>query len=237
MMSPYALLTILLAGLWGSVLSKSLKIGLVFILVFASLLHAGMQNKYPSIQSISDLKQCENEWKEVALLFNKQFNNVRQRVCIGVTAAGVIPFYSNMPTLDLLGLNSREVALRGNNVTPVSKWVGTRPGHARVADWSQVLNAQVDLLINHPWIVCENRLFEMSGSDVMRKWDVKSGFDETRIYHRFVKIPECEIEKNEWPKVVAWPILESNYLITIYVKPNDVVERAIFDSNAIILKE
>ncbi len=237
MMPAYALLAILLAGLWSAFSSKFLKIGLAFILALASLSHAAIQYKYPAIQSISDLKQCESEWSEVGLLLGKLFDYGGEKVCIGVTAAGVIPFYSNLPAFDLLGLNNREVALSGNQVTPVSRWLGTRPGHARVADWLQVLNAGVDLIINHPWIVSERKLLEMSRSEVLQRWDIGIGFDEKRIYHRFVKIPEREIETKNWPKVVAWPIHEGKYLITIYVKPNNVVERAIVNGKAAILKE
>ncbi len=64
---------------------------------------------------------------------------------IAVTAAGAIPYYSRLPTLDLLGLNDERVA---HEVEPKGK----RPGHLRIATDEHVLEEDVDILIFHPQI-------------------------------------------------------------------------------------
>ena len=62
---------------------------------------------------------------------------------IATTAAGVIPYYSRLPTLDLLALNDPYTA---HTVEPRGK----RPGHAKSAPEPYVLAWGPDLLIWHP---------------------------------------------------------------------------------------
>ena len=64
---------------------------------------------------------------------------------LATTAAGIIPFYSRLYTLDVLGLNDAWIA---HNVPPH----GNRPGHTRVAPESYVLQKQIDYLVYHPTI-------------------------------------------------------------------------------------
>jgi arabinofuranosyltransferase len=64
---------------------------------------------------------------------------------LATTAAGVIPYYSNMKTLDLLALND---AWTAHNVEGHSR----RPGHSKSAPEPYVLQWAPDLLIWHPRI-------------------------------------------------------------------------------------
>jgi len=64
---------------------------------------------------------------------------------LATTAAGIIPFYSRLYTLDVLGLNDAWIA---HNVPPH----GNRPGHTRVAPESYVLQKEIDYLVYHPTI-------------------------------------------------------------------------------------
>jgi hypothetical protein len=61
---------------------------------------------------------------------------------IATSAAGVIPYYSRLYTLDLLGLNDEWVA---HNAKPR----GNRPGHTKVAPLDYVLKKDIDLLLYH----------------------------------------------------------------------------------------
>jgi len=67
---------------------------------------------------------------------------------LATTAAGVIPYYSRMPTMDMLGLNDVSVA----HQVPAT---GDRPGHRKVAPEDYVLARHPHLLIAHPWITAE----------------------------------------------------------------------------------
>ncbi len=64
---------------------------------------------------------------------------------IATTAAGTIPYYSQLHTLDLLGLNDAWVA---HHVEPT----GVRPGHRKRAPLSYVLEQDIDYVIDHPTI-------------------------------------------------------------------------------------
>ena len=64
---------------------------------------------------------------------------------IATTAAGIIPFYSRLYTLDVLGLNDEWIA---HNV----KARGSRPGHTKSAPESYVVEKEIDYLIYHPTI-------------------------------------------------------------------------------------
>jgi hypothetical protein len=64
---------------------------------------------------------------------------------LATTAAGAIPFYSHLYTLDLLGLNDEWIA----HQAPTR---GHRPGHARSVPESYLLRKEIDYLIYHPTI-------------------------------------------------------------------------------------
>lgn len=64
---------------------------------------------------------------------------------LATTAAGIIPYYSRLYTLDVLGLNDEWIA---HNV-PAR---GNRPGHTKSAPLEYILDKQIDYLIYHPTI-------------------------------------------------------------------------------------
>ncbi len=66
-------------------------------------------------------------------------------VMIAVTAAGAIPYYSRLPTLDMLGLSDRWIAREG----PVLKgWVG----HGRITTYRYLAARRVNLVLAHPYV-------------------------------------------------------------------------------------
>lgn len=79
---------------------------------------------------------------------------------IATTAAGIIPFYSRLHTLDVLGLNDEWIA---HNV-PAR---GNRPGHTKSAPLEYVLGKEIDFLIYHPTIA-ERR--PEKGAGEKRSW-------------------------------------------------------------------
>lgn len=62
---------------------------------------------------------------------------------LATTAAGIIPYYSRLYTLDVLGLNDEWIA---HNVKPHGK----RPGHTKSAPLSYILDKKIDYLVYHP---------------------------------------------------------------------------------------
>ena len=72
-------------------------------------------------------------------------NDAPSDASIATTAAGIIPYYSRLYTVDILGLNDEWVA---HNV-PAH---GSRPGHTKSAPRDYILRKGVDYLIYHPTI-------------------------------------------------------------------------------------
>jgi arabinofuranosyltransferase len=62
---------------------------------------------------------------------------------IAVTAAGAIPYYSELPSVDMLGVSDPWVARHGVRV-------GDRPGHQRLATVAYLRQRHVDLILGQP---------------------------------------------------------------------------------------
>ncbi|MFA7173779.1 MAG: glycosyltransferase family 39 protein [Kiritimatiellia bacterium] len=238
MMCSFAFTAILLSGLWcGSVIGRHAKILIMLLLICGSVVHAAMQYPYPCIQSVSELKKYHKEWEEVADCLNRAFGKNSSRVKIGVTCAGVIPFYTGMPALDLLGLNNRHIAEHGEHIEPANSWVGNRPGHARMAAWEDVINAEVNLLINTPWLFQGDAedLVRMGAEQIIRCWYWGEEFDKSRVSAAMVRYPSELVGCGKLPPVVAWPMSGDRYLVTVYTVYNEGVEEAIKDCGALVI--
>ena len=71
-------------------------------------------------------------------------------VVIATTAAGAIPYFSDLPTIDELGLNDRFVAMHGAPHSPA-------PGHRRIATLHYLRERGVNLVIHRPGFDCRRR--------------------------------------------------------------------------------
>jgi hypothetical protein len=95
---------------------------------------------------------------------------------IATTAAGAIPYYSRLPTVDLLGLSDLHIA---HQVAAT----GARPGHRRSPPEDYVLSRHPRVLLWHPWITAEPVV--PSAGDV-RYWADRG------YVHRSVRVPGLE---------------------------------------------
>lgn len=187
---------------------------------------------YPCTESKHQLQKNVVKWRAVADVLNRALGEDRKAVKIGVTCAGVIPFYTGMPTLDLLGLNDRDVALDGNRIIALVPLLGNRPGHVRMASQKQVLEKGVHLLLNDPWVVSNEEMRCLSAEQVRRRWSVPAGGDERRITWEMVEWPE----DSGFLSVVGWPCEGGNHLLSLYVRQNERIDAAIKRSGATVLK-
>ncbi len=62
---------------------------------------------------------------------------------IAVTAAGAIPYYSRLASIDMIGLNDRWIARHG-------RVISKRPGHHRITTLDYLQKRSVNLVIGHP---------------------------------------------------------------------------------------
>ncbi|MEI7901393.1 MAG: hypothetical protein WCK89_14180 [bacterium] len=208
---------------------------LVVALVMCSGFHGKMQIVYPGIQSIRELKAYFVEWQEVAGMLSRHLGEGRKAVKIAVTAAGIIPYDTRCPTLDLLGLNDRGIARSGERVESVNRWLGNRPGHVRIADRETVRARGVNLLLNKPWVTDANGWAGRSARDICETWSLGVGSDRMRVHAvrvRYVVRPD-EVA----PCVVAWPLGDGRYLMSVYVCPSPIIETAILRCHAQVIGE
>ncbi len=161
--------------------------------------------------AIAPLRQYEGfftredeSWTAIGKTLHRAFPG-RPDVRIATTAAGAIPFYSKLPTVDMLGINDPWVARYG-------RLMGTTPGHQRMAPMSYLVNRGVNLLIAHPVVVT-------SSSDIRQipiaPMDSIVAFRDAT----FIIIPVDSVHK----------------VVTMYLRQNPVVDKAIYDNHWEIL--
>jgi len=127
-------------GLCGCVIVGCLGISSVHIAKIDS--HAMSTGSDQGVDRIGWLKTFHEQCTAIGQWLAK---NAQPDMSIATTAAGIIPYYSRLYTVDILGLNDEWVA---HNV-PAR---GQRPGHTKSAPLSYILKKDVDFLIYHPTI-------------------------------------------------------------------------------------
>ena len=123
-----------------------LRTAAVVTLVIASALHAVTFRGSLDIESIAGLAvhlaEAGGDWDEIGRSLS-DLGGEGPDLTIAVGAAGAIPYYSGLRTIDMRGLNDRWVARHGHAV-------GTRPGHQRMAPFTYLVDQRVNLVIGHP---------------------------------------------------------------------------------------
>lgn len=99
----------------------------------------------PVGQLAGHLDREDENWIGIGRLLDSLFAGDRS-VIIATTAAGAIPFYSKLPTIDMLGVNDPWIVRHG---VPIS----TMAGHQVIAPVSYLLRKHVNLVISHPLVV------------------------------------------------------------------------------------
>ena len=128
---------------------------LVLLTVAGSAAHAwrggthvdvfGRQQFIESVPALAaHLVQPGENWSGVGRALGRRFP-ATTGVTLSATACGAIPFYSDLPTIDMFGLNDAWVAREGVAI-------GFRPGHQRYAPVEYLLRRRVNLLIGHPTV-------------------------------------------------------------------------------------
>jgi arabinofuranosyltransferase len=229
MMPTLPLVMIFIAG--AVTARKAAGMGILAAVVSVSLLHGVMKWSYPCMSSIAQLKEQHREWRMLADEFNSIFGNTPD-VKIGITCAGIIPFYTQLPALDLLGLNDRDVALTGDVVEPL-RWVGNRPGHIRMATWDTALGKGVNLLINHPWAVDQQSpVLAWDARKIASHWFFGEGSNPERVYASGTRFPSSGATV---PPIIIWPLNDGRYWLMAYLNPHPAVDEAIQRVGATLL--
>lgn len=185
----------------------------VTMAVVASFLHGLTYGGATGIEPVRGLNQHiespDQNWRGIGEHLGRVFGH-DSNVVIATTAAGAIPFYSGLRSVDMLGLNDKGI-IRGGIV------ISDRPGHEKVATHRQLVERGVNLVIGHPRMVPVGA--------------------PPRDHYQLADLKEfwlVGIEKDLLPddlRVLTIPITRDWQLECLYLKRNEAIERAIVAHN------
>ncbi len=195
----------------------------VALLVAASAVHAFSFNRSPlkrGLESIQDLKRNlrdpEYDWVGIGNYFHDAFASSKDKPIIAVTPAGAIPYYADLPAVDMLGLNDRWIARHG---APLSD----RPGHQKISTVKYLVDQGVTFVIGHPVVVKEN-----ARSPELDVRTYRDGVSVDELKKMFVGKPVPDPESlPEGARMVLIPIAPGRHLVAIYLTPKPAWDRAI----------
>ena len=193
----------------------TVSVGLLLLILLGSAHHARTFHWDGSIETVrmlrGRLESPERDWDGVGRRLGEVFDHSKS-VTIAVTAAGAIPFYSSLPSVDMMGLNDRWVARHGLQVD-------TRPGHRLRAPISYLMQREVNLAIGHPQFRPLEEPFKLPLS-----------LEELELFQAHYTLTGPMRSLDELPAgatVVAIPYDAKRCVPALYLTPSEVVDREI----------
>lgn len=132
-----------------SVNQRTVQVVLTLLVLLGSLHHALTFDQYMNTRNVDSIESLQGwirdkdkNWEEVGKVLGASFGHSPE-VTIATTAAGAIPFYSRLRTIDMHGLNDKWITENG---IPFSN----RPGHKIICTFDYLIERKVNILIGHP---------------------------------------------------------------------------------------
>jgi arabinofuranosyltransferase len=206
---PFAFIVI--TALIEGLAETRVRMALIAMILLCSLFHAA---SFPGARGIEPVRKMRDyvgekngNWREVGIALGELFPACEGHVVIATTAAGAIPYYSHLPTVDMFGINDRWVARNGFIV-------GMHPGHRRAATFQYLIDRGVNLVIGHP-------LIEVVDSEPPRASYSTRNLEDFMIQGiRGAQIPETA-------KILDVPIDSSHTVAVLYLTRSDYVDRIV----------
>ena len=203
MLVPIMPLMFLLVSWTVFVYFRSVVLQLVFIvLLLAGSVYHERSFTYDKNDGIEPISQLQGhltgdleDWIGIGRMLDSLFADNRS-VRIATTAAGVIPFYSKLPTIDMLGVNDPWTIRNG---IPVSSMVG----HQVVAPLSYLLRKRVNLVFSHPLVLPETETIRYR---LLVPIDVRLPSDS-------ISVLELPLPGNR--KVIVWYLTREKFIDTL----------------------
>jgi hypothetical protein len=182
--------------------SKPVKILFVtissFILIFSSFLHSKnftgiTEDSYlDSIEALSTFYGYypDNNWDRIGKVLKSEFMN--NDVTLAVGPVGAIVYFSEINTIDMLGLNNKDIA--GNY--KLKENISRRPGHRIIVKIDYLIAKKVNFIIGHPYVASKGTLSIPGIEENLVKWFFNV-FGETKFPFSeitFIGIPLDEKE-------------------------------------------
>lgn len=192
---------------------KEVRIALISLIFLGSIFHflTFRYDKKYGIESVKQLKahlyDPNQDWIGVGKKLKDIFKK-NQNILIATTAAGAVPYYSDLRTLDMYGLNDKLIAKEKQTISK-------RPGHQKIASINYLYKKNVNLLIGEPCV-----------KDI--SFNIRNMNNE--MFEDYFKYPLMGFE-NYKPELIKFP-LNSEYVIYIlYLNKNNLVNKAISEEN------
>ncbi len=191
----------------------STQVVLIAVLLVFSASHRVMPTLVPyPVLTFTELSHWPNEstttWKGKGEFLAEQFPggpDVDGQPVIAVAPLGVLPYFADLETVDMLGLTDPVTARTGYTIEPYY------PGHVRMARVAHLLDSGVNLVLAQP------------GST-----DPEPGRDAYRLSELTFLYPSVDL--NELPEdaqVIEIPQVDGKVWLIIYLQQNDKVDEAI----------
>lgn len=174
------------------------------------------------------LKSPFENWSSIGKKFAEYFGNSQVR--LAVTAAGAIPYYSKLYTLDMLGLMD-------SNVRNTDKFLTNerlKSGHKRFSKVSYLKEKKINLVISHPIINLTNDFvdqFPVEAYVISSRMPNLKMKKEVVLREFFPHISDEEMQSIQSFKLLWIPINESIKVLTIYLNPSEDIDRKIAENN------
>lgn len=141
----FIILVWMIFNLFQSGKLRSAFVLIIFIGSFYHLLTFHFQSEIESITYLkSHLTAPDQNWVGTGKRLGRLFKG--ENVLIAVSPAGAVPYFSNLPSLDMYGLNDPNIA-REKNI------VSYRPGHQKLAAIDYLQDQNVNILIGEPLVM------------------------------------------------------------------------------------
>ncbi len=187
------------------------------LLVAVLLVFSGVHRIAPTVVpypvlTFRELSHWPNEskttWKGMGELLNRELGGgpgVADQPVLAVEPLGVLPYFADLPTVDMLGLTDPGIARKGE---PIGLYY---PGHVRMATPQQLVDRDVSLVLGLP---------------LMKRPD------PDRTSYRLSELVEMWVAPDlkdlpEDAKVVEIPLTPDLVLVAVYLQPDATVDAAV----------
>ena len=147
MMPVLPILALVAAWLFDHYRTPRRQLGLAAFLLFVSALHAVLIIPFP-VFSFQELKHWPddnaNSWQAFGEMLHEEFPGgvaAPDQPVMAIIPAGVVPYYSQLPMIDMLGLNDKETAENGLD------YPFYFPGHVRTSTVAYLERRNVSLIL------------------------------------------------------------------------------------------
>lgn len=186
---------------------------LIVVLLFFSGIHRVMPTIVPyPVLTFTELSHWPNEsttsWKGKGEFLAQQFPggpDLPGQPVVAVAPLGVLPYFADLPTIDMLGLTDPVTARTGYPINPYY------PGHVRMARVSHLIEQGANLVLAQPGAT-----------------EVEPGRDSYRLSELTFLYPSADL--NDLPdtaEVIEIPQVDGKVWLVIYLTPNAKVDAAI----------